>query len=68
MIEEKIRKELENAKNTVDDIDSMLNSSDINADKIIELSKKRSQLIEIVILYTELILLFKYASGVMSSI
>ena len=47
--------ELENAKNTVDDIDSMLNSSDINADKIIELSKKRSQLIEIVILYTELI-------------
>ena len=55
MIEEKIRKELENAKNTVDDIDSMLNSSDINADKIIELSKKRSQLIEIVILYTELI-------------
>ena len=55
MIEEKIRKELENAKNTVDEIDSMLNSSDINADKIIELSKKRSQLIEIVILYTELI-------------
>ncbi len=55
MIEEKIRKELENAKNTVDDIDSTLNSSDINADKIIELSKKRSQLIEIVILYTELI-------------
>ena len=41
MIEEKIRKELENAKNTVDDIDSMLNSSDINADKIIELSKKK---------------------------
>ena len=44
-------------KNTVDDIDSMLNSSDINADKIIELSKKRSQLIEIVILY---ILHYKY--------
>ena len=34
MIEEKIRKELENAKNTVDDIDSMLNSSDINADSL----------------------------------
>ena len=41
MIEEKIRKELENAKNTVDDIDSMLNSSDINEDNYQEKNLKR---------------------------
>jgi peptide chain release factor 1 len=54
MIEQKIRKELENAKDTVNDIDSKLNSSDINGDEIIKLSKKRSQLSEIVFLYVEL--------------
>ena len=55
MIEQKIRKELENAKITVADIDLNLNSAEIAADQIIELSKKRSQLSEIVILYNQLI-------------
>ena len=55
MIEQKIRKELENAKITVADIDLNLNSAEITADQIIELSKKRSQLSEIVILYNQLI-------------
>ena len=55
MIEQKIRKELENAKITVSDIDLKLNSTEITADRIIELSKKRSQLNEIVILYNQLL-------------
>ena len=55
MIEQKIRKELENAKITVADIDLNLNSTEIAADQIIELSKKRSQLSEIVILYNQLV-------------
>jgi len=55
MIEQKIRKELENAKITVADIDLNLNSAEIAADQIIELSKKRSQLSEIVILYNQLV-------------
>ncbi len=55
MIEKKIRKELEIAKKTVDEIDEKLNSSNINTDEIIKLSKKRSNLNEIVELYKDLV-------------
>ena len=55
MIEKKIRKELEIAKKDVNEIDDKLNSSNINADEIIKLSKKRSSLSEIVELYNNLV-------------
>ena len=55
MIEQKIRKELESAKIEVGEIDLKLNSNTIKGDEIIQLSKKRSQLIEIVTLYDQLV-------------
>ena len=55
MIEQKIRKELESAKIEVGQIDLKLNSNTIKGDEIIQLSKKRSQLIEIVTLYDQLV-------------
>ena len=54
MIEQKIRKELISAKQTVNEIDEKLSSSEVDAEEIILLSKKRSQLSEIVSLYDDL--------------